>query len=80
MDVDENGLGVAYVAGDADNDGLADVYEIAIDGNDNDGFVVNEGVTDPLDTATNTPSACLNVSCSGFNALCSQGQRLEALM
>ena len=50
-DIDENGLGVAQVApgdADTDGDGLKDAYETAIDGNINDGFVVNEGVTDPL--------------------------------
>ena len=50
MDVDESGLGVAYAAGDTDGDGLADVFEVAIDGDANDGFVVNEGVIDPLAT------------------------------
>ena len=47
-DADESGLGVAYVAGDTDGDGLANVYELAADGNLNDGFVVNEGIS-PLD-------------------------------
>ncbi|MEO1794328.1 MAG: hypothetical protein AAFU50_06960, partial [Pseudomonadota bacterium] len=53
-DVDENGLGVAQVApndADADGDGLKDAYETAIDGNINDGFVVNEGVADPTNSA-----------------------------
>ncbi|MCB1382271.1 MAG: tandem-95 repeat protein [Notoacmeibacter sp.] len=52
----ENGLGVAMVAPgatDADGDGLKDAYELAIDGNANDGFVVSEGVTDPLLAAAN---------------------------
>ena len=52
-DADENGLGVTFVAGDVDGDGLADVYENAIDGNANDGFVVNEGITDPRTTGNN---------------------------
>ena len=53
-DNQENGLGVAMVSGlstlanDADGDGLFDVYETAIDGDANDGFVVNEGVTNPV--------------------------------
>ena len=51
-DADENGLGVTYAAGDTDGDGLADVFEQAIDGNVNDGFVVNEGVSDPLSTGS----------------------------
>ena len=56
-DNQENGLGVAMVSGlstalnDADGDGLFDVYETAIDGNANDGFVVNEGKV-PLPAAT----------------------------
>ncbi len=52
----ENGLGQAEIVNgtvsdattDADGDGLFDQYETAIDGNTNDGFVVNEGVADPL--------------------------------
>ena len=53
-DAVENGLGAAIQTGlstsdtDADGDGLFDVFENAIDGNSNDGFVVNEGVIDPL--------------------------------
>ena len=53
-DNQENGLGVAMVSGlstaanDTDGDGLFDVYETAIDGDSNDGFVVNEGVTNPV--------------------------------
>jgi VCBS repeat-containing protein len=53
-DNQENGLGVAQPAAnaaDTDGDGLKDVYETAIDGNANDGFVVNEGKT-PLPAAT----------------------------
>ncbi len=50
-DADENGLGVTFVAGDTDGDGLADVFETAIDGDANDGFIVNEGITDPLNTS-----------------------------
>jgi Domain of unknown function (DUF4347)/Bacterial lectin/Bacterial Ig domain len=56
-DNQENGLGVAMVSGlstaltDADGDGLFDVYETAIDGATNDGFVVNEGQL-PLPAAT----------------------------
>ncbi|MEO1206350.1 MAG: Ig-like domain-containing protein [Pseudomonadota bacterium] len=52
----ENGLGAAFPApgqGDTDGDGLKDVYETVIDGNVNDGFVVNEGVTDPLTAQAN---------------------------
>ncbi len=55
-DVFENGLGVAPVSptqGDADGDGLKDAFETVIDGNANDGFVVNEGVTDPLQAEAN---------------------------
>ncbi|MGI9406963.1 MAG: DUF4347 domain-containing protein, partial [Hyphomicrobiaceae bacterium] len=60
-DNDENGLGQAAIANgtlsdaanDADGDGLFDQYETAIDGNDNDGYVVNEGVADPLTAAAN---------------------------
>ncbi|MEM1038997.1 MAG: DUF4347 domain-containing protein, partial [Pseudomonadota bacterium] len=60
-DNDENGLGQSEVpfttastsANDADGDGLLDQYETAIDGNTNDGFVVNEGVADPLTAAVN---------------------------
>ncbi len=50
----ENGLaagiqtGLSTSATDADGDGLFDVFENAIDGNASDGFVSNEGVTDPL--------------------------------
>jgi len=55
-DADEAGHGQAQIAvgtlstatNDADGDGLFDVFETAIDGNTNDGFVVNEGIT-PLD-------------------------------
>ncbi len=55
-DNQENGLGVAMVSGlstaanDADGDGLFNVYETAIDGTVNDGFVVSEGITNPLTT------------------------------
>jgi len=58
----ENGLGQGEIAfgtlsdtatNDADGDGLFDQYETAIDGNANDGFVVNEGVTDPLTAEDN---------------------------
>lgn len=52
-DILENGLAVSFVAGDTDGDGLADVYEVAIDGNNNDGFRVAEGVTDPLTAQAN---------------------------
>ncbi len=60
IDNAENGLGQAEIANgtlsdattDADGDGQFDQYETAIDGNANDGFVVNEGVT-PL-PATST--------------------------
>ncbi len=58
-DNNENGLDQAAIANgtlstaanDADGDGLFDQYETAIDGNINDGFVVSEGVTDPLTSA-----------------------------
>ncbi len=46
LDIDENGLGVTFVAGDVDGDGLADVFELAIDGNANDGFIVTENIDD----------------------------------
>lgn len=55
----ENGLtpgiqtGLSTAMTDADGDGLFDVFETAIDGNTNDGFVVNEGVTDPLTAQAN---------------------------
>ncbi len=58
-DASENGLNIALQTGlstslnDADGDGLFDVFETAIDGNANDGFVVNEGIADPLNTAGN---------------------------
>ena len=56
FDNNENGLGQPEIAGgtlstsanDEDGDGLFDQYETAIDGDSNDGFVVNEGVSDPL--------------------------------
>ncbi|MEO1596892.1 MAG: hypothetical protein AAFS02_16755, partial [Pseudomonadota bacterium] len=55
----ENGLtpgiqiGLSSNTTDVDGDGLFDVFETAIDGNDDDGFVVNEGVTDPLTAEAN---------------------------
>ncbi|MEL7274455.1 MAG: DUF4347 domain-containing protein, partial [Pseudomonadota bacterium] len=57
----ENGLNqtaiangtLSTAANDADGDGLFDQYETAIDGNNVDGFVVNEGVTDPLTAQAN---------------------------
>ncbi len=55
-DNQENGLGVAMVSGlsttlnDADRDGLFDAYESAIDGAKNDGYVVNDGIANPLAT------------------------------
>lgn len=58
-DAAENGLGQALQTGisnaltDTDGDGLFDVFETAIDGNANDGFVVNEGVADPLRAEAN---------------------------
>jgi len=57
-DAAEAGHGAALIANgtlsdatnDADGDGLFDVFETAIDGNTNDGFVVNEGIADPAAT------------------------------
>ena len=72
LDINENGLSVTFVAGDTDGDGLADIFETAIDGNANDGFIVNEGVTDPLnapndylpdsggDASVGTPTPLIN--------------------
>ena len=55
-DADEAGHGEALIPNgtlsdattDADGDGLFDVFETALDGDANDGFVVNEGIS-PLD-------------------------------
>ncbi len=55
-DFAENGLAVSFpspLQGDADHDGLKDAYETAIDGNANDGFVVNEGITNPAEPYNN---------------------------
>jgi len=56
----ENGLGQTVITNgtlstttnDADGDGLFDQYEDAIDGNNNDGYVVSEGVTDVLNAGS----------------------------
>lgn len=47
-------------ANDADGDGLFDLFEIAISGDDNDGFVVNEGETPlPANATTSTDAVYL---------------------
>ncbi|MEM9733691.1 MAG: DUF4347 domain-containing protein, partial [Pseudomonadota bacterium] len=54
-DVNENGIAnqVPPNGLDTDGDGLKDAYEQGIDGNPNDGFVVNEGVANPLTAQAN---------------------------
>ena len=59
-DNDENGLNqtaiakgtLSTAANDADGDGLFDQFEAVLDGNVDDGFVVNERVTNPLNTGS----------------------------